>query len=112
MSVIIVHNVVVALFTCICIIGLPVVNNVVSKIHNFILRYFMISRSTESWQPALMVGQEVVVKRCTLSSPDASIAMFSFLVNRFVETFRYQAPLHSKIFIVISCGNLIGCPTE
>ena len=52
------------------------------------------------------------MKSCSLSSPNASIAVSSFFMNGVGKAFADDAPLESEFAIIIKSGAFIGTPTH
>ena len=50
---------------------------------------------------AVMIGKEIMMEGCILSTPDATVAMYTLSMNGVAETLRQDAPLHGKEFICI-----------
>ena len=58
-------------------------------------------RMVEARVSAVVVSKEVVVETYISTSPDASIAMFSLVMNGRVERFRNDAPLDCSVCQII-----------
>ena len=90
----------------------PVVNHVVSEIHLFLFGLIAVTAPAEARIPAIVTHKKIMMKTGILTSPDTSIAMFTFGVNRFFHTFGNQTPLQGEVFIVVKRSAFIHTPAH
>src|SRR5690606_33021997 len=109
---IIVHHIVVALLSPIDAVALPVVDDVVSEVHELVRAIGGGGRSTEAGIPTVVVGDQVVVEGSLCPSPDPAVAMFPLFVHGQVKGLGDDAPLHGEIPVPIKGSYLIGGPAH
>ena len=68
--------------------------------------------AVEARRAVVEVGQEVVVKRCPLAAPDASVAVGALVVAGVVERLGHRAPLHGEVAVVVERCHLVDAPAE
>ena len=59
-----------------------------------------------------MMCQQIMMEGCFLSTPDATIAMCSFLMNRVGEAFADDTPLKGELTVIIESGTFIRTPAQ
>ena len=89
----------------------PVVHDAVAEIHNlgfngavvfcFVVTCPIVAGTTEAGDAILHVAEEVVVERCSLAAPDATVAVFSLRVSWVGQCFAHRAPLHGEMGVVV-----------
>jgi hypothetical protein len=61
---------------------------------------------------AAVMSEQIVVESDIPSTPDAAVAMFSFMMNRRIQGLRDNAPLHCCIGKSIKRSILISSPAD
>jgi len=108
--IIIVHNIDIHAFSTIATVSGPVVEHVIPHIHVFA---FLSKRTgPQTGYTALVVCQQIMMKRSFCPSPDGSISMFTFGMTCRAKTFGDQAPLNSQILTTIYGTTFIYRPTD
>src|SRR5690242_9194797 len=87
--------------TPIDVVAHPVIDDIVAEVDEFAGSIWRRSRATESWQPARMASEQIVMECSLLAAPDTTIAVISLGMGRVIQTFGDDTPLEGEVFIII-----------
>ena len=107
--VVVVDDIVASSFSGIDAVSTPVVEQVVPEIHLLQLRPAGVAAAAKAGVAAVVVCNQVMMKRGILTSPYTTITMLAFCVDRVAQALRDEAPLHGEVPVVVKRRVLI-CP--
>ena len=97
----------------------PVIHDAVAEVHalslygvgilSTVVACPVVTCAVEAWSTVLHVCQEVMMERCRLAAPYASIAMVAFLVSC-VQALGKHTPLEGEVSVVIERCKLVDTP--
>ena len=110
--VVVVQEVVRAALSSIGTFATVVVDDVVEEFYFLLLGLAGVAAAAEAGRAVGVVGQQIVMERGGLSSPDAAVAVCTFFVYGVGQTFADDAPLQGQVTVVVERATLVGAPAQ
>src|SRR5690554_635091 len=110
--IIVVYHIVTATLSGITVVGAPIEQHIVAKVHQLFIGQVGIAAATKTWYTTVVMHQKIVVKTRLFTAPNAHVTMPTLVVHRITKTLGKQTPLHGKIVVVVERRSLIGGPAH